>query len=240
MPTDIAEANLRDRLAANSCPGRGIVAGRGESGQWIQVYWIMGRSQNSRNRVFVREGDTLRTQAADPSKVGDPSLIICNAMRRLDQLHIVSNGAQTDGIHATLAQGGSFTGALAQWDHEPDAPNFTPRISSLLDTAKGEIWMSVIKAGAFGAPACEQHFYRYRQIDPGYGYAVTTCTGDGSPLPAFAGTPYLAPLNGDAAAIAAQYWGALDAGNRVSLGGRAVDPGSGATHTEVINQYETL
>ena len=240
MPQDSAQANFQNRLVANSYPGRGIIAGRSDSGQWIQVYWIMGRSENSRNRVFVSEGDSVRTQAADPSKVKDPSLIIYNAMRRLDQNYIVTNGAQTDGIYAALAQGGSFVGALASWEHEPDAPNFTPRISSLLDATTGEIWMSVIKASPFGAPASEHHFYRYTQLDPGYGYAVTTYVGDGNPLPSFSGTPYLAPLHGDATAITAVYWQALNAENRISLAVRAVDPESGTAHTEVMNQYATL
>lgn len=239
MTQQTARANLARRLQGNPYPGRGIVVGRSDRGRWIQVYWIMGRSPNSRNRVFVLEGDTLRTEAADPSRVEDPSLIIYNAMRRLDQVFIVSNGAQTDAVYTGLAQGHSFVEALADWAHEPDAPNFTPRISAALELDSGQVWVSIIKA-APGSSASEQHFCRYVQVPVGVGYAVTTYTGDGSPLPAFEGTPYLLPLEGGAADIAAAYWRLLDAENRVSLAVRQIDATTGAVETEIVNKHTQL
>ena len=127
MTAEVAARNLQERIADNPYPGRGIVIGRNEAGEWIQVYWIMGRSPNSRNRLFAYEDEILRTQAADPSKVDDPSLIIYNALRQLDGNFIVTNGAQTDGIYEGLANGKSFAESLLDWNHEPDAPNFTPR-----------------------------------------------------------------------------------------------------------------
>ncbi len=233
-------ANLRERLADNPYPGRGIVLGRSDRGHWVQVYWIMGRSVNSRNRVFVRDQDIVRTQAADPSKVEDPSLIIYNAMRRLGPLCLVTNGAQTDGLYDGMAQGLTFTEALAKWQHEPDAPNFTPRISGALDLSSGEVWLSLIKASPFTPSACEHHFYRYTHMDPGTGYTVTTYSGDGNPLPSFSGPPYLTPLRGDAGTIAATFWDALNAENRISLAVREVDPDTTEDRTELINQYQAL
>lgn len=238
MTNEVARANLEERLAANPYPGRGIVLGRSDRGLWIQVYWIMGRSEHSRNRIFVCEGDTVRTQAADASKVEDPSLIIYNAMRRLDSVYIATNGAQTDGLYEGMAQGKSFTESLEGWEHEPDAPNFTPRISTVLDLAGGAAWFSVIKASPFAPDASEHHFHRYIRIDPGCGYTVTTYTGDGKPLPSFAGPPYLTPLEGDAASIAERYWQALDSDNRIALAVREIDPDSSEHQTQVINKYE--
>ncbi len=236
MTQQTARENLASRLAGNSYPGRGLIVGQNDRGRWVQVYWIMGRSANSRNRLFVLEGDTLRTEAADPSRVEDPSLIIYNAMRRLDQWFIVTNGAQTDALYAALARGGSFVDALGDWSYEPDAPNYTPRISAMLDYRTGETWMAVIRSGPQPGGAAEQHFFRYRQMPAGAGYAVTTYKHDGTPLPAFEGAPYLLPLEGDAARIATRYWEVLDAGNRISLAVREIDPATGASRTEMRNR----
>lgn len=237
MLEELAERNLRERLRGNSYPGRGIVVGRNERGHWLQVYWIMGRSANSRNRLFVYEEGILRTQAADPSKVADPSLIIYNAMRQVAGCFIVSNGAQTDGIYEDLRQGKGFVVSLLAWQHEPDAPNFTPRISGLIDQPASEAWLSVIKASPFNPQHSEHHFFRYAEIRPGYGYAVTTYAGDGNPLPAFEGVPYLLALRGDAAQIAADFWEVLDPDNRISLAVRQIDSQTGQVVVEIINKY---
>lgn len=240
MPEKIAEANLHERLAANPYPGRGLVIGRNEQGYWLQVYWIMGRSPNSRNRLFVYEDGILRTEAADPSKVADPSLIIYNAMRQVAGRFIATNGAQTDGIYEDLRQGKSFTAALSAWQHEPDAPNYTPRISCLLDQPTGEAWLSVVKASPFSPDQSEHHLFRYTHVAPGFGYAVTTYRGDGNPLPSFEGAPYLLPLRGDAAQVASRYWGTLNRDNRISLAVRQVDPPTGEVAVEVVNQYAAV
>jgi IMP cyclohydrolase len=237
MPEKTAQANLHERLASNPYPGRGLVIGRNEQGRWLQVYWIMGRSANSRNRLFVYEDGILRTEAADPAKVADPSLIIYNAMRQAAGCFIATNGAQTDGIYENLRHGRSFTVALAAWQHEPDAPNYTPRISCLLDQPSGEAWLSVVKATPFSPEHSEHHFFRYIHLASGFGYAVTTYQGDGDPLPSFEGAPYLVPLRGDAAAVAARYWDVLDRDNRISLAVRQVDPRTGEVVVEIINKH---
>ena len=237
MAEQTARANLDRRLVGNPYPGRGIIVGRNDQEKWIQIYWIMGRSANSRNRLFVLEGETLRTQAADPSRVQDPSLIIYNAMRSQDGLHIVTNGKQTDSIHAGSLQGRSFVDCLNEWAHEPDAPNFTPRISAVLEADRDVVWMSVIKPSLFPGMPSEHHYFRYTGIAPGYGFTITTYTGDGDPLPAFDGTPYLVPLEGDAADLAAAYWQILDGDNRISLAVREIDPRTSSSRTEIVNKY---
>ena len=240
MTAEVAARNLQERIAANPYPGRGIVIGRNEAGEWIQVYWIMGRSPNSRNRLFAYEDEILRTQAADPSKVADPSLIIYNALRQLDGNSIVTNGAQTDGIYEGLQQGKSFAESLLDWNHEPDAPNFTPRISGLIELEKGAVWLSAIKVSPFTSEQSEHHFFRYADIQPGFGYAVTTYSGDGNPLPSFDGAPYLLALQGDAAQIAAGFWGALDEDNKISLAVQQIDPKSGESKIEIVNKYSAV
>jgi IMP cyclohydrolase len=240
MLEETALQNLQERLAENPYPGRGIVVGCNEERQWIQVYWIMGRSANSRNRIFVYADEMLRTQAADPAKVADPSLIIYSAMRHLDGLFIVTNGAQTDGIYEGSQQGRSFAESLLAWQHEPDAPNFTPRISGLVDRQRGAAWLSVIKASPFNADQSEHHFFHYAHIQPGYGYAITTYRGDGEPLPAFTGSPYLLPLQGDAAQIATRFWETLDADNKISLAVRQIDPQSGEVRMKILNKYSAI
>jgi IMP cyclohydrolase len=237
MLEKLAETNLHERLATNPYPGRGLVIGRNEQGRWLQVYWIMGRSANSRNRLFVYEDGILRTEAADPAKVADPSLIIYHAMRQVAGRFIATNGAQTDGIYEDLRQGKSFPAALSAWQHEPDAPNYTPRISCLFDRPTGEAWLSVVKASPFSPDQSEHHFFRYTHVAPGFGYAVTTYRGDGNPLPSFEGAPYLVPLRGGAAQVATRYWEALDRDNRISLAVRQVDPPTGEIAVEVINRY---
>ncbi|MEE3257705.1 MAG: IMP cyclohydrolase [Candidatus Latescibacterota bacterium] len=234
MVREWAAANLRERLVENYYPGRGIVIGRGPDGEWIQVYWIMGRSDHSRNRFFVGDGDLLRTEAADPSKVEDPSLIIYNAMRVCGRRYIVSNGVQTDDIYDGFAAGRGFAESLAGWLHEPDAPNYTPRISGYADLAAAEAWLSILVASPFDPERSERHFFRFDCIEPGYGYAITTYAGDGDPLPSFAGTPYLLSLD-DPAGL----WDALDAENKISFAVRRI-AGDGGFETQIINRYEAV
>ena len=234
-----AEANLRSRLVENPYPGRGLVLGLDESGQrLIQAYWIMGRSENSRNRVFATDGKRVWTEAADPAKCKDPSLIIYNALRELTGVYVVTNGDQTDTIVQTLVAGGTFEQALATRAYEPDAPNYTPRISGLFDVRLGApvAKLAVLRRSAFG-DATDRFFWSYEQFAPGLGHCVTTYVGDGSPLPPFEGEPYLLPLTGDLGCIANTLWTALDGANKVSLCAKSIDPATLASEVVVLNKY---
>ena len=236
MVREMAVVNLRERLAGNSYPGRGIVLGRNQEGDWVQVYWIMGRSANSRNRVFVDEEDLLRTTAADPGQVDDPSLIIYNAMRICGRRYIVTNGAQTDAVYEGFVAQRSLAESLGGWRHEPDAPNFTPRISGYIDLDTDEAWLSIIKTSPFGSGQSERHFFRFDCIEPGYGYTITTYDTDGDPLPSFSGLPYLLPLDDDPGP---DLWEALDEENRIALAVRRI-AADGAFETQITNRYEAV
>jgi IMP cyclohydrolase len=224
MLREVAAINLAERVEQNPYPGRGIVAGRATDGSWIQVYWIMGRSENSRNRLFVCEDGILRTQAADPAKVEDPSLIIYQAMRTSGRRYIVSNGVQTDAIWQGLEDGAHFADTLSNWYHEPDAPNYTPRISGCVDLSGGAavLWLSILKVSPFSNDESERHFFRYENVEAGYGYAITTYRGDGDPLPSFAGAPYVLALPGSAEQIVEHFWQSLDSDNKISLAVRHI------------------
>lgn len=234
----VALANIASRLQGNRYPGRGIIIGKNDAGQWIQVYWIMGRSENSRNRVFVVEDGLLKTHPADPAKVKDPSLIIYNAMREQQGQWIVSNGDQTDTIYQGLAKGLSFEQSLASRNHEPDNPNWTPRISGLVDLRNndGTAWLSIIKASPFSTEYSEHQCFRYTCVQPGCGYAITTYREDGNPIPAFEGTPYIVLLPGQAKEIADFYWQLLDEDNKISLAVRQISA-DGQADIVVLNKY---
>lgn len=236
-----AQANFFN-LSQNPYPGRGIVAGLDETGQYmVQVYWIMGRSENSRNRVFKADDETGRlfTEAADPSKVKDPSLIIYNAMLEAPPFYVVSNGDQTDTVIGELNRGPFFLeSALCGREYEPDAPNFTQRITAVgkLDSRLGQrIMMSILRKSRFG-DRCDQHTYELHS-GPGFGFCVTTYSGDGDPLPPFRGDPLLMPLVGGAEDIARTYWDALNEANRVSLAVKWIEIGNGRSDIYIINEY---
>ena len=233
-----AADNFQRHLTDNPYPGRGIVLGRGARDTWIQIYWIMGRSDNSRNRVFVEDDGVVRTEAADPAKLADPSLVIYTAMRCVDEQFIVTNGTQTDAVYTALSEGRDFVAGLLPWAHEPDPPNNTPRISGCTDRAHERIWLSIIKASAADGRSSEHQFYHYTDVAAGFGYAITTYQGDGKPLPPFSGSPLLMPLAGDSDAIAGAYWDALDGENRVALAVRTIDVDGTATVriTNKLNQ----
>lgn len=237
-----AQDNLERRIRSNPYPGRGIVVGlSGDGARLVQAYWIMGRSPNSRNRVFRSEGGELWTEAADPSKVQDPSLIIYHAMRELDGVFIVSNGDQTDTIYHCMKRGGAMEHALATRMHEPDAPNYTPRISAVLDLRSGvaQARLSVVKASPFGPGASLRHFFDIDEFAPGFGHCITTYLGDGDPLPPFDGEPFLLPLDADGDAIADALWAALDEENKVSLAVKTVEvQGPPVSSLTVRNKYQ--
>ncbi|HUT36642.1 MAG TPA: IMP cyclohydrolase [Planctomycetota bacterium] len=236
-----ARANLRTRLAENPYPGRGLVLGLSERGErLIQVYWIMGRSGNSRNRVFETDGKRVWTEAADPAKCKDPSLIIYNALRELPSgVFVVTNGDQTDTICGAIAAGGTFEQGLATRDYEPDAPNFTPRISGVFDLRQKPLVaaLSVLRRSVFGE-ATDRFFWRLGQLGPGLGHCITTYIGDGDPLPPFEGEPYLVPLVGGPGCIANAFWTALNDDNKVSLCVKTIDPDTLDSEVVVLNKNE--
>ena len=233
---ELAERNLTQHIAENVYPGRGIVLGRNEENSWIVIYWIMGRSSNSRNRIFTHEDGIVRTEAADPSMLEDPSLIIYNVMRDVDERIVVTNGSHTDTICNGLTQCESFYTSLHDEKHEPDAPNYTTRISGIIDPSDSSIALSRITKSDFSTEHSTHFYYRYTDIPAGYGYCVTTYMGDGNPLPAFTGDPILLPLEGDAEKIADNYWQLLNPDNRISLFVRELNS-SGKDRLKIINRF---
>jgi hypothetical protein len=235
-----AEVNLQ-ALRENPYPGRGIVIGRDETGrQLIQVYWIMGRSANSRNRVFEKDDATGRlfTEAADLAKVEDPSLIFYNAMMEQRGIFIVSNGDQTDTIAQAIRAGSDSYEALSQRTYEPDKPNYTCRIAGLcFGGTVGQL--AVLRRSAWG-DTCDRHFYEFSQIAAGLGFCITTYAGDGNPLPPFRGEPYLLPLIGGIEEVAAAMWSALNEANRVSLAVKFINIDTGRSRISIINEYEKV
>jgi len=234
---ELAAHNFSRHISENAYPGRGIVLGRNHENSWILVYWIMGRSSNSRNRIFTHENGILRTEAADLSIVEDPSLIIYNAMRDLDDCIVVTNGSHTDTICEGLAQGKSFYTALHTEKHEPDATNYTPRISGIIQREEGSMALSIISKSVFSDEQSEYRFYRCTDIAPGYGYCLTTYMGDGNPLPSFEGDPIVLPLQGKAEKIADYYWQELNQYNRISLAVRELTD-TGEDRLKIINRNQ--
>ncbi len=234
-----AKSAFLRRLEQNPYPGRGLVIGRASDGAWLQVYWIMGRSPNSRNRIFRAEGPTLRTEPFDASAVEDPSLILYEAMLELPGLYVVSNGDQTRSVADALAAGGSFEAALEGREREPDAPNYTPRISGLLDLREGRprLALSLLRANPADPDLTDRHCFRPAPPPPGLGLALTTYEGDGSPLPSFRGEPLWLPLEGTPEAVLERYWEALDADNRVSLAVKRVAVEGGPGRLWVRNRH---
>lgn len=234
-----AEANAV-RLHANPYPGRGIIIGLTPDGtRYMQVYWIMGRSENSRNRVFVQEPNGfVRTEARDPAKLIDPSLIIYYPVRHVNQAHIVTNGDQTDTIYETLKAGGTFEQALATRTWEPDAPNYTPRISGLvdLDDRSCAYKLSILKTNNGDASQTMRHYFHYEQGIPGFGHCIHTYAGDGNPLPSFQGEPVMLPLFDDVAQAGAFYWNRLDTENKVALLVKTISRQDGRTELRIWNK----
>lgn len=204
-------------LAARAYPGRGIMLGMTPSGRSVAAYFIMGRSENSRNRVFEKTPDGIRTRAYDESRMTDPSLIIYHPVRRVGRGLVVTNGDQTDTLRDGLLAGSTFAAALRTREFEPDGPNWTPRISGLL-SPDGSYKLSILKAGSAEGAPCLRFFYEYEKAVPGTGHFISTYEGFGSPLPSFHGEPVSVEIPElDAAELAEKLWGALNAENRVSL-----------------------
>lgn len=237
--TELANRTFDRSIAQNRYPGRGLVIGRNGSGDWTLVYWIMGRSEHSRNRQFVAEGALLRTQAFDPSRVVDPSLIIYEAMLELPGVQLVSNGDQTRTLAEAFATGESFEAALTRRAHEPDAPHYTPRISGVLDRRGGSarLTLAILRANPGDPELTDRTFFQLAVPQPGIGRGLTTYAGDGNPLPSFAGEPLLLPLAGTGSDILERYWGGLDADNRIALAVKTLASDGRTSELLVRNRY---
>ena len=185
-------------VGATTYPGRGIIVGKSADGsKAVMAYFIMGRSVNSRNRVFVEQPGGIRTEAFDPSKMQDPSLIIYWPVRELDNQLIVTNGDQTDTIHTFVGEGASFHAALQTREFEPDAPNFTPRVSAMATFREGDFCldMAILRAGDAQGSNCHRVFWEYEKVEAGKGYFLHTYLKDGSPIPSFVGDPETVALD---------------------------------------------
>jgi len=231
-------ALLKDAVSATTYPGRGIILGTNDAGKAVAAYFIMGRSVNSRNRIFMPQGDGLRTEAFDPAKLSDPSLVIYNAVRVLGDTTIVTNGDQTDTIYDHMVSGGSFETALNSRTFEPDAPNFTPRISGVINMANDSFSyrLSILKSANGNPAVCQRFFYDYDRPLAGVGHFIHTYSADGNPLPSFEGEPEPVKLNGDIDRIASEIWDNLNEENKISLFVRMIDPKVHSFTTRIINK----
>jgi hypothetical protein len=230
---------LKGELAGNAYPGRGIVMGRCADGKSaVCAYFIMGRSGNSRNRVFVAEGEGIRTQAFEPSKVEDPSLIIYAPVRVLGGDIIVTNGDQTDTVYEGLKKGLSFEQVLRGREFEPDAPHYTPRISGLLHVEKDACHyaMSILKSNRGNPGCCLRHTFTYDRPMAGEGHLIHTYLCDANPLPGFEGEPKPVEIPDDIKAFADMLWDSLNEENKVSLFVRYITLETGAFDTILKNR----
>ena len=231
--------SLAKELSSNTYPGRGIVIGRSGDGKYaVTAYFIMGRSENSRNRVFVEDGEGIRTQAFDPSKLTDPSLIIYAPVRVLGNKTIVTNGDQTDTIYELMDKQQTFEQALRTREFEPDAPNYTPRISGIMHIENNtyNYAMSILKSNNGNPEACNRYTFAYQNPVAGEGHFIHTYMGDGNPLPSFEGEPKLVGIEGDIDIFTNTVWENLTADNKVSLFVRYIEIETGKYETRIINK----
>ena len=233
--------NLFKELDANTYPGRGIVIGRSADGKYaVTAYFIMGRSSNSRNRVFVEDGDGIRTKAFDESKVEDPSLIIYSPVRVLDDTTIVTNGDQTDTVFDGLKKGLTFEQSLREREFEPDAPNYTPRISGALTVKNGKFTyeLSILKSDNGNPEQCLRYTFSYDNPLAGEGHFIHTYMKDGNPLPSFEGEPKFVSIEGDMDTFTDKLWESLNFDNKVSLFVRYIEIATGEVRTKIVNKNE--
>ncbi len=233
--------DLEQELRENAYPGRGIVIGKSEDGTKAAVaYFIMGRSENSRNRIFATEGEGIRTQAFDESKLTDPSLIIYAPVRVIGNRTIVTNGDQTDTVYEGIEKGLTFEQALRSREFEPDGPNYTPRISGIMQIEDGTYHyaMSILKSNNGNPDSCCRYTFTYENPVPGEGRFIHTYMHDGEPLPSFEGEPKLVKIPNDMEAFAADLWDSLNEDNKVSLFVRYIDIKTGKYETKIINKNQ--
>lgn len=231
--------SLEQELKGNSYPGRGIVIGKSADGKKAAAaYFIMGRSENSRNRIFVEDGEGIRTQAFDPSKLVDPSLIIYAPVRVLGNDTIVTNGDQTDTIYEGLKEGLTFEQSLRSREFEPDGLNYTPRISGVMHIENGQYdyAMSILKSNNGNPQACNRYTFSYENCVAGEGHFIHTYQCDGNPLPSFEGEPKLVAIPNDIEEFAQMLWSSLNEENKVSLFVRYINIEDGTYETKIINK----
>ena len=231
--------SLKDELANNAYPGRGIVIGKTPNGKYaVTAYFIMGRSSNSRNRVFVEDGQGIRTQAFDPSKLEDPSLIIYAPVRVLGNKTIVTNGDQTDTIYEGMDKQLTFEQSLRSREFEPDGPNYTPRISGIMHIENGgyNYAMSILKSNNGNPDSCNRYTFAYENPVAGEGHFIHTYMHDGNPLPSFEGEPKLVDMMDDMDAFTKMLWENLNEENKVSLFVRYINIETGQYMTKIINK----
>lgn len=231
--------SIEKELQGNSYPGRGIIIGRSADGKnAVTAYFIMGRSENSRNRIFVEDGDGIRTQAFDPSKLTDPSLIIYAPVRVLGNKTIVTNGDQTDTIYEGMDKQMTFEQSLRCREFEPDGPNYTPRISGIMhiEGRKYSYAMSILKSNNGNPESCNRYTFAYSDVPAGEGHFISTYMHDGNPLPSFEGEPKWMAIPDDMDAFADTLWNSLNEENKVSLFVRYIDIATGKYESKIINK----
>lgn len=233
--------SIEKELSGNDYPGRGIILGKSADGtKAVAAYFIMGRSENSRNRVFVEDGDGIRTQAYDESKLTDPSLIIYAPVRVLGNKTIVTNGDQTDTIYEGMDRQLTFEQSLRTREFEPDAPNYTPRISGIMHIENGKYSyaMSILKSDNGNPDSCNRYTFAYENSTAGEGHFIHTYKCDGNPLKSFEGEPKLVSIPNDMEIFANTLWSNLNEENKVSLFVRYTDIATGTYESKLINKNQ--
>ena len=231
--------SLSKELSATTYPGRGIVLGKSADARCFYIaYFIMGRSENSRNRIFEIDGRGIRTKAFDESKMVDPSLIIYAPVRVCGDVTIVTNGDQIDTIYDALKAGKTFEEALRTRTFEPDAPNFTPRISGVVEPKADRYRLSILKSADGDPASTRRYFFDYDAPRPGEGHFIHTYQQDGNPLPSFEGEPVPVTIEGDLDAFSRTVWESLNADNKVSLFTRSIDLESGEVTSLIFNKHQ--
>lgn len=232
--------SIAEQLQNNSYPGRGIIIGLTPDGtKAATAYFIMGRSENSRNRIFVEEGEGIRTEAYDPSKLEDPSLIIYAPVRVLGNKTIVTNGDQTDTIFDQMDKQMTFEQSLRCREFEPDGPNYTPRISGIMHVENGSYSyaMSILKSNNGNPAACNRYTFAYSTPIAGEARFIHTYMNDGNPLPSFEGEPELVDIADDIDAYTELLWNSLNEDNKVSLFVRYINIADGTYETRIVNKH---
>ena len=233
--------SIEKELRENSYPGRGIIIGKSADGtKAVTAYFIMGRSVNSRNRIFVEEGDGIRTQAFDPALLTDPSLVIYAPVRVLGNKTIVTNGDQTDTIYEGMDSQMTLEQSLRSREFEPDGPNYTPRISGIMHIENGSYnyAMSILKSNNGSPDSCNRYTFAYENPAAGEGHFIHTYRCDGNPLPSFEGEPKLIGIMDDMEAFTDMLWSSLNEENKVSLFVRYIDIATGTYETKIVNKNQ--
>lgn len=233
--------SIAEELKSNTYPGRGIIIGKSkDGGKAVTAYFIMGRSENSRNRVFIEDGEGIRTQAFDPAKLTDPSLIIYAPVRVLGNKTIVTNGDQTDTVYKGMDIQLTFEQSLRSREFEPDAPNYTPRISGIMHLENGgfNYAMSILKSDNGRPTSCQRFTFAYENPIAGEGHFIHTYRKDVNPLPSFEGEPKLIEITDEIDGFTDLLWNNLNEDNKVSLFVRFIDIETGKTESRVINKNQ--